>query len=396
MPQGWSKWIAVLASGVLVALPLGSSPATGAISVPSLTVPGTEPGVTLPGVTTPTVPLPGAEVPSTQLPSVQVPRTQLPSTTTPSVSLPSKKTASSTPTSTKLPSQPTGGTNQPYYSGPSGTLPGSGSTPGSSGGTSGSGGSNSGGSSSGSISSSGGGHHGRPGAVRGTGPGRGRGAFSDTNARLASTAEQLRSTLAPLHGCFYGLTGIERSVLNLRAGFGGKTPHTRQQVANRLNTSTGKVRQTEQRAMQRLRGLAQSDGCSAAAGSSGVTIVNNVIGPAEIAASPALIAFGNPAYQGARVSAFSRRGPIVDVGSPAPLPASFGESATSGSTWAAQLLAVMLLVALGGFVRVFPLTAAQRRRARIRVVPSSLEQLRQMPLEGEANDLERDQQKIAA
>jgi hypothetical protein len=379
MPQGWSKWIAVLASGVVVSLPLGASTATGAISIPSVTVPGTQlPGAELPGVTTPSVQLPGVSVPSTQLPGVQVPSTQLPSTSTPSVSLPA--TSSSTPT--KTPSQPLAGgsTQLPGGSSPTGTAPGSGPLSGGGGGPSGSGGGSSGPSSSGAGGSSGAGSHSGSRATGSRGPGgRSRGASADTTARLASTAEQLRSTLAPLRGCFYGLTSPERSVLILRAGLVGQPPHSRLQVANRLNTSTRQVAHTEQRAVQRLRSLAQTDGCGSAAGL-GVTVVNNVIGPAEVAASPGLVAFGNPAYQGAAQSAFSRRGPVVDFNSPAPLPANFGASVTSGSTWAAQLLAVMLLVALAGFLQFFPLSASRRRRhGRLRVLPPGLEHLQGLP-----------------
>jgi hypothetical protein len=115
--------------------------------------------------------------------------------------------------------------------------------------------------------------------------------------------------------------------------------------------------------MSRLNGLAQTRGCGGTTELvGGVTVVNGFIGPAEIAISPALVAFGNPGYQGFEQSAFGRLGQVPAYGSPGPLPARFGPGTSGGSTWAFQLLAIMLLVALVGFRRTAPLVIARLRR----------------------------------
>jgi hypothetical protein len=199
---------------------------------------------------------------------------------------------------------------------------------------------------------------------------------------LATTAG-LRSALAPLIGCLSGLTQPELTVINLRAGLNGQVPHTRQQTANRLGTSPRQVRLVEQRAFTRLNGLAQTQGCG---GTSelvgGVTVVNGFIGPAEIAISPALVAFGNPGYQGFAQSSFGRLGRVPAFGAPGPLPARFGPESSSGSTWAFQLLAIMLLVALVGFRRTVPLVIARLRRLPLREAPENVEYIERADAQG--------------
>jgi hypothetical protein len=175
------------------------------------------------------------------------------------------------------------------------------------------------------------------------------------SAHLATTAG-IRSALAPLVGCFYGLSQIEQVVLNMRAGYAGQLPHTRQQVARRLGTTPRRIRSTERQALRRLNGLAQTRGC---AGTTPVTVVDNVIGPSELAVSPSLVAFGNPAYQGAEQASFARLGNAPEFASTG-APARFGNGATNGSTWAIQLLVIMLAVALVGFRKLFA-TRIRRR-----------------------------------
>ena len=58
-----------------------------------------------------------------------------------------------------------------------------------------------------------------------------------TRSDSAATVMPSGSALAPLIGCFYGLSQPELTVINLRAGFNGQVPHTRQQVERRLGTS---------------------------------------------------------------------------------------------------------------------------------------------------------------
>jgi hypothetical protein len=210
------------------------------------------------------------------------------------------------------------------------------------------------------------------------------GGFSAIGSRpnLATTAG-LRSALAPLIGCLSGLTQPELTVINLRAGFNGQMPHTRQQTANRLGTSPRQIRLVEQRALTRLNGLERTRGCG---GTSelvgGVTVVNGFIGPAEIALSPALIALGNPGYQGFAQSSFARLGRVPAFGAPGPLPARFGPNTSNGSTWAFQLLAIMLLVALVGFRRTAPLVIARLRRLPLRETPENVESIERADAQG--------------
>jgi hypothetical protein len=198
---------------------------------------------------------------------------------------------------------------------------------------------------------------------------------------LATTAG-LRSVLAPLMGCLSGLSEPELTVINLRAGFNGQVPHTRQQTANRLGTSPRQVRLVEQRALTRLNGLSQTRGCGSSELFGGVTVVNGLIGPAEIAISPALVAFGNPGYQGFEQSSFGRLGRVPAFGGPGPLPARFGPNTSSGSTWAFQLLAIMLLVALVGFRRTIPLAIARLRRLPLQETPENVEYIERADAQG--------------
>jgi hypothetical protein len=215
-------------------------------------------------------------------------------------------------------------------------------------------------------------------------PGAFGGGFAAAGGRPnLATTDGLRSALAPLVGCFYGLTQPELTVINLRAGFNGQVPHTRQQTANRLGTSPRQIRLVEQRSLTRLNGLAQRGGCGGSNGIvRGVTVVNGFIGPAEIAISPALVAFGNPGFQGFEQSTFGRLGRVPAYGSPGPLPARFGPNTSNGSTWAFQLLAIMLLVALVGFRRTVPLAIARLRRLPLRESHENVEYLERAHAQG--------------
>lgn len=60
----------------------------------------------------------------------------------------------------------------------------------------------------------------------------------------------------------------------------------------------------------------------------------------------------DPAASGIALSPFDRLGTSPEYPSPSPSLTSFGEESTGGLVWALQLLAVMLLIGLGGFVRI--------------------------------------------
>jgi sigma-70-like protein len=186
--------------------------------------------------------------------------------------------------------------------------------------------------------------------------------------RARASARRLKAALAGLQGCFYGLSRVERRVIVLRTGLRGGRSHSRTDVARRLGTSRGQVRRVERRAVRKLYELVRTDGCAAGAsgGGSSVITAGGLIGPAELAAAPALIAFGNPAYQASSQvdpgkTDFSQLGESVEFPSPSRSVGEFTDRSGNGIVWALQLLAIMLLVALGGFTRAAPLIAARAR-----------------------------------
>jgi DNA-binding CsgD family transcriptional regulator len=162
---------------------------------------------------------------------------------------------------------------------------------------------------------------------------------------------QLRAVLGELRGCFYGLTRLERRVLILRVGLDGRRPHSRSQVADRLNRSSGQIRRTERNALKRLDVLARTEGCAGSAGGGLLTsIVGGSIGPAELAAVPGLVAFGNPGDQGLRLVRFTRLGAAPELLSPR-RPLDLGDGPASSGAWTIQLLAIMLMIGLAGLMR---------------------------------------------
>jgi hypothetical protein len=186
--------------------------------------------------------------------------------------------------------------------------------------------------------------------------------------RATASARRLREALAGLQGCFYGLSRVERRVIVLRTGLSGGRSHSRPDVARRLGTSRGQIRRVERRAVRKLYELVRTDGCAAggAGQGAGVMFGGGLIGPSQLAELPGLIAFGNPAYQGFSQAAvgetdFSRLGASVDFPSSSNGVRRFADRSDNGILWAFQLLAVMLLVAIGGFTRAAPLVMARAR-----------------------------------
>jgi hypothetical protein len=64
------------------------------------------------------------------------------------------------------------------------------------------------------------------------------------------------------------------------------------------------------------------------------------------------IALGDPAEQGFALSRFDRLGKLPEYAAPSPFLSSFGSDSGGEFVWALQLLAVMLLIGLGGFLRI--------------------------------------------
>jgi hypothetical protein len=69
------------------------------------------------------------------------------------------------------------------------------------------------------------------------------------------------------------------------------------------------------------------------------------------AAGAQAIAPGNHSFQALALSRFDRLGTPPEYPAPSQLLGNFGDGSSTGFAWALQLLAVMLLIGLGGFVR---------------------------------------------
>src|SRR6185436_8156300 len=91
------------------------------------------------------------------------------------------------------------------------------------------------------------------------------GASRSGNRIAGGAIAQLQEALTLLQGCFYGLSGRERRVLNMRGGLNGPA-RSRSYVAHRLSTTRAKVRGIEQNALFTLQGLADSTGCASGPG----------------------------------------------------------------------------------------------------------------------------------
>jgi hypothetical protein len=357
--------LAVLALGVL----LGTAGPAGALSVGGTTV-------SVPTTTVPTVTLP------------PTPAVQLPTSTLPSTSLPSTPTKTQPPSTPKLPSATDPVTTRlPSSTGPlapklspeppsTGTLPtGLGSeTPS----TSGSGvasGSNLGSSSAritgaltgGLVGGQGGGPAGGPAGGPSAGPGSGPIATGPGGtsagggpglaplllametgngpASLRSQAFQaLRSEIAQLTPCFGVLAPLERRLVALRFGLGGRAPLSLRGVARALGISTGAARRAELQALGRLDGAART-GCAGA----GVSSASYVFDPSTVGdLLAAKLGAGSTLAAGSSSSGAVRGGPAR--ASAGALPHSW-PSADSTGFFRTALIALILvgsLLLLGG------------------------------------------------
>jgi hypothetical protein len=72
----------------------------------------------------------------------------------------------------------------------------------------------------------------------------------------------------------------------------------------------------------------------------------------DTAPTPRPISLGDPAEQGFALSRFDRLGTSPDYPAPSPFLSAFGRDSGGELVWALQLLAVMLLIGVGGFLRI--------------------------------------------
>ena len=190
-----------------------------------------------------------------------------------------------------------------------------------------------------------------------------RGRSRSGNRIAGGAIAQLQESLTLLQGCFYGLSGRERRVLNMRAGLDGPA-RSRSYVAHRLGTTRGKVRGIEQNALFTLQGLADSTGLrerprGGGRGRGRVYLIAGRAGPGAAAGHAGrsrLPGRGPVSVQPARRRTAVRIGP-ARIGASA-------EAPSGSSLWALQLLLVMLALGLVGLVRGGPALAGWLRLKR--------------------------------
>ena len=99
-------------------------------------------------------------------------------------------------------------------------------------------------------------------------------------ARARQVRRRIRRTLKRHSECRFLLTTRERRILRLHLGLGDRKARSRQAVARRLDTSTGRVRRAERRAVTKLRRAGRSGICD----SPGMTTVSVSLGGSSPAA----------------------------------------------------------------------------------------------------------------
>jgi DNA-binding CsgD family transcriptional regulator len=185
---------------------------------------------------------------------------------------------------------------------------------------------------------------------------RGRGRAKAKRRR--ADAWRLRAVVAKLEACFYALSRRERRVIVLRAGLGGRRPHSRSEVARRLNISRRGVRRVERRALGRLRLTARRDGCTAGAGDgraeapSPTRLIGSVEGAAAV--QPIVSRIPAPSLDFSAPSDLFRQAEPEEAPARLPRPDLAGDGGGAGDGWmvVAAGWGVALLVAtfLIGFV----------------------------------------------
>ena len=219
-----SKPTSASASGWKARAAIGCTVAAAFLA--AATTPASAGGPGLPSV--PQVPKPPA-VP--QLPSVQPPPVTLPTPpSVPQVNVPRTPQAPSV-SPPSLPGTPGGGSAGRAAPAAPGALPGqgtSGSLPYSTGGSTGSG----------SAS-----------------------ARADRPAQRRRENRRLQRSVRNLQGCLSSVDGLDRRVLVLRTGLGGRPSSSRQSVARRLGVSQRRVARAERSGLKSLRGAARGGSC---------------------------------------------------------------------------------------------------------------------------------------
>jgi hypothetical protein len=205
-----------------------SAAVPGLPSAPKVPAPPALPEV--PRLQPPSVQLPAPpSVPQVQVPQVQVPQVQVPQVQVPQVQVPRAPEALPAPA---LPGAQGGaGTTGRAAPAVPGAAPGTGA----------------GGST--------------PGYSRGSNGANGTAAAGQDPAARRRDNRRLQRAVRNLQGCLANVTGLDRRVLVLRAGVGGRPAASRESVARRLGVSQRRVVRAERSGLRSLRGAARSGGC---------------------------------------------------------------------------------------------------------------------------------------
>jgi hypothetical protein len=300
-------------------------PAAGTASGLPLPAVGRPPllGASLPKSLLPSTPsLPTAPLPSTpSLPGAPLPGTpSLPSTPLPSTPALPRLPATPAPTLPAAPSLPGG------PAAPAGTRGRARSTPTPGGGS---------------------GHSGSSADPRGS---RARTASHPTASHHRAVRERrFRRKVRALAGCLGAVSGLERRVLELRAGLNGAAPHSRSYTAKRLRISARRAAIAERRGLRRLESANRSSGCAAPArGGSATHSAGTATAVPVLAGILGSAVADRGGVEAAQAHGGTPRSSAAAGGSAqAPLAAGTGTQAASaeGSSGASPLLAVLLALA---------------------------------------------------
>jgi hypothetical protein len=184
----------------------------------------------------------------------------------------------------------------------------------------------------------------------GTGPGgTAAGGGGSLAAMLAGASpKQLRSVLSHLEGCLPELPAIDRRVISMRAGLNG-TPLTRPEVGAKLGLSRQAVRNTEQRALNRLQYAAANTGCAGTVvGPFDAAGIGNLM-PQLLSAGPVPVNMSSGAFTAAGSNAFQQaRGIVSRTAQPL---VELGEGGGGGPAWAIILFTVLFSVSIAALTR---------------------------------------------
>jgi hypothetical protein len=198
------------------------------------------------------------------------------------------------------------------------------------------------------------------------------GSTSGESSAAGRRERRIRATVRRLLGCLGVIDGLGRRVLALRAGIGAGRPATRAEVADRLETSRGRVRAVERRALRQLRTAGTNGTCRSGSGSLAATgtnayptywafVATSLGDPSGgLAAGRPDPERGNRGTLGASASSDDPRDETASLTPPTGDEGS-DDNAGGGPGTLVWVLALLALVALGGAFLIVTRQRAQKR-----------------------------------